>query len=68
MKFIIKSDVVKRVRGISGDFTDRAAYMVNADNREHARLKYEERCRQDVAHMGCESIRFNYIEVIEEIP
>lgn len=67
MLYYIKSDVAVRVRGISGPFTKTVAYLVNADNRNQARDKYENKVRQDFAHMVPEDIAFDYKEVAEEI-
>lgn len=68
MIYYLKSNVTIRVAGISGPWLKTVGYLVNADNREQARLKYEERVKQDNAKMAFQSIHFEYTEVAEEIP
>jgi hypothetical protein len=67
MLYLIEADVAVRVRGISGPFIKNVSYLVNADNREQARVKYEKRVAQDHANMIPEKIEFDYKKVAEEV-
>jgi hypothetical protein len=67
MPFYIKAEVQFRVRGISGPFNVNASRLVNADNREQARAKFEVNVKQAHQHMAFESAVFNYTEVADEI-
>lgn len=67
MLFYIKSEASIRVRGISGPFIETISFLVHADTRQQARVKYENRVMADHMHMTPESITFDYKEVAEEI-
>jgi hypothetical protein len=67
MLFYIKAEVQFRVRGISGPFNVNASRLVNADNREHARVKFEENVKQAHQHMSFDAVNFDYKEVADEI-
>jgi len=67
MLYYIKAEAQFRVRGISGPFNVNAAYLVNANDRDQARVKFEDRVKSNHSHMAFESVGFNYLEVAEEI-
>ena len=67
MLYYLKAEVAFRVRGISGPFNVNAANLVNAANREEARIKFEDHVKANHAHMAFDAVKFNYTEVTEEI-
>mgnify|MGYP001584451947 CR=1 FL=1 len=67
MLFYIKAEIKFQVRGISGPFNVNASRLVNADNREQARVKFERNIEEAHAHMAYSDVHFNYLECAEEI-
>jgi hypothetical protein len=66
-QFYIKATVYIKVFGISSESKDVISVFTKAPNRETAKRKFEEHCRQRFAHMGFDSMRFEYIEIAYEI-
>jgi hypothetical protein len=67
MMYLIKAKVLKRVAGISGNFTSTEGKLVNADNLSQAQRKFEHAIRASAAYMDCDSITFEYLEIFDEV-
>lgn len=67
MLFFIRTNVTIRVEGISGLFTRTVSWLVNADNPDQAKFKYEQQVRKDFAHMNFAEVTFEYTEFAGEI-
>lgn len=67
MLFYLRANVTLKVRGISGPFQRTIGWLVNANDPNHARQKFEEQVRKDFAHMQFEQAHFEYIEFAGEI-
>ena len=65
--YLLKANITKRVFGISGPFLSTEGKMVHANNMSEAKSKFEASIRNKAANMECESINFEYIEIIDEI-
>ncbi len=65
--YLLKAKVTKRVFGISGPFQSTESKLVHANNIPEAKSKFETNIRSKAANMECESIAFEYIEIIDEI-
>lgn len=63
MMFYIKSIVTIRIGGISGPFIQTVSWLVNAEDVNQARQKYESKVKRDYSHMNFSSINFEYTEV-----
>lgn len=67
MLFFIRANVVMRVAGISGPFNKTVSWLVNANDPQHAKVKYEAQVARDHAHMQFSAIAFEYLEFAGEI-
>jgi hypothetical protein len=67
MLFYLKANVTMRVAGISGPFVRTVSWLVNAENPDHAKFKYETQVKKDFAHMQLSHIEFEYTEFAGEI-
>lgn len=65
--YLLRAKVTKRVFGISGPFISTEGKLVNANSLAEAKIKFETAIRNNAANMECQSINFEYIEVIDEI-
>ena len=65
--YLIRAKVTKRVFGISGPFLSTDGRLVHANNLAEAKVKFEADVRRQAANMQCESINFEYVEIINEI-
>jgi len=65
--YLIKAKIIKRVYGISGPFENIEGRLVNAETTSEAKRKFEQSIQTSASNMECESINFEYIEVIPEI-
>lgn len=67
MLYWIQAKVIIKVFGISGPFEQTVTQMVNANNTNDARTKFENHMRRRFAHMQGESINFEYLIVADTI-
>lgn len=67
MLFYLRANIAFKVRGISGPFNVSFGALVNAPDANQARQKFEDKVKNDHAHMGFESAEFNYVEFAGEI-
>lgn len=65
--YLLKANVTKRVFGISGPFQSTESKLVHANNVPEAKIKFENNIRGKAANMECDSIQFEYLEIIDEI-
>jgi hypothetical protein len=65
--YLLKAKVTKRVFGISGPFQSTESKLVHANNVPEAKGKFEINVRAKAANMQCDSIEFEYLEIIDEI-
>jgi len=65
--YLLRAKVTKRVFGISGPFQSTEGKLVHANNVGEAKTKFEAAIRNNAANMECQSINFEYLEVIDEI-
>jgi len=63
MLYYIESNVKIKVQGISGPWEKNIIWMVNAPSLEIAKNKYENRVKQDFAHMAAQSFHFEYTKI-----
>jgi len=67
MLYLLKANVTMKVQGISGPFLKTVTWLVNAENPNQAKFKYEEQVKRDHAHMHFSDIAFEYLEFAGEI-
>jgi hypothetical protein len=67
MLFYLRANTTLRVQGISGPFLRTIGWLVNADNVNQAKAKFEEQVKKDFAHMHFSESHFEYVEVTGEI-
>jgi len=67
MLYLIRAKVTKRVSGISGPFVSTEGKLVHANHVNEAKSKFENSIRQNAMNMECQSINFEYLEIIDEI-
>ena len=65
--YLLKAKVTKRIFGISGPFLSIEGKLVHASNVQEAKRKFEAYIRSSSANMQCESINFEYVEIIDEL-
>ena len=67
--YLIKVNVVKRMFGISGPIQSTVSKLVHAVDVATAKQKIENYVKQFTVpqQMDCESITFNYVEIIDEL-
>ena len=65
--YLIKAKVVKRIFGISGPFESVESKLVHANSVNEAKSKFESVVKQSASNMECDSIKFEYLEIIDEI-
>ena len=67
MLYLLEANVSIRVAGISAPFMHNITWLVNGRNSAEAKQKFENRVRNDFAHMMPQSISFEWIKVAGEI-
>lgn len=67
MLFLIEANVKIKVRGISGVFSDSAAYLVNAPEIKTARAKFEAKVNEVHASKMPERVDIEFTKVAPEI-
>jgi hypothetical protein len=67
MLYYLRANVTLRVAGISGPFVRTISWLVNADNPDQAKWKYERQVKRDFTHMQFSDVAFEYIEFAGEI-
>jgi hypothetical protein len=67
MLYLIEAKVVVHVQGISGGFNRNVTWLVNANNLNEAKAKFEQKVYQDNAQAMPQSINFEYIKLAGEI-
>lgn len=67
MLFYLRANVTIKVKGISGSFQNTVGWLVNANEPNQAKQKFEEQVRKDFSHMQFEKAQFEYIEFAGEI-
>jgi len=65
--YLLRAKITKRIFGISGPFLSTEGKLVHAVNLAEAKSKFERAIRTQAANMECQSIDFEYIEIIDEI-
>lgn len=65
--YLLKAKVIKTVIGISGKFESVEGKLVHAPDLISARNKFETSIRRNAKYMDCDAIRFEYIEIFDEI-
>lgn len=67
MLFLLEANVVIRIAGISAPSMRSITWLVNGINSAEAKQKFENRVRNDFAHMTPESINIEWTKVAGEI-
>lgn len=68
MVFYVKAIVSIKIDGISGESEEGVSCLVtNVPNRETAKLKFEDHCRERFKFMAYSGMRFTYKEIAYEI-
>lgn len=60
MLYYIQAEITLRVWGISGPFLRNMAKLVQANNPQEAKAKFEAHARKHFANMNPETYEFNY--------
>lgn len=67
MLYYVKAEVQVRVTGISGPFVDIISKLVEANNTNEAKSKFEKNIRAMRMNMVPESVDFKYLEIADTI-